>query len=81
MYLETFESMLYLKTPGQHVLHETVTILDFCKIKVVNGFSWDMITLGNNKVSKLKLYKNEIEEEKTYLMKAFSQNCLCTTPM
>lgn len=39
MYLETFESMLYLKTPGQHVLHETVTILDFCKIKVVNGFS------------------------------------------
>ena len=41
-----------------------------------------MITLGNNKVSKLKLYKNEIEEEKIYLMtwpQAFSQNHLYRT--
>lgn len=58
--------MLWLKTPGQHVLHDTVTFLDFCNIKIVIGFSWDVITLGKNKVSKLKLYKNEIKEAKNY---------------
>lgn len=54
------------------------------KIKIVSSFSWDMITLRNNKISQLKLYKTEIEEEKTYLMtwpQAFSQNCLYRTSM
>ena len=60
--------MLKLETPGQYVLHDTVTFLDFFKIKIVIDFSWDVITLGKNKVSKLKLCKNEIDEEKAHLM-------------
>ena len=39
MKLETFKSMFKLETPGQHVLHDTVTFLGFCKIKIVSSFS------------------------------------------
>ena len=31
--------MLKLETPGQYVLHDTVTFLDFFKIKIVIDFS------------------------------------------